>query len=131
MIVTTSHIAGQCEQAVQERMALHCPYLFIDEAHHAEAPTWSAFKERFREQRILQFTATPFREDGRPSRWRHYFQISPQAGAGSRLLRPDQRLSRVVEFNTKRVDRAIAEKAIEQLRVTMTKATSSWPASRM
>src|SRR5208282_5662740 len=44
VIVTTSHIAGQCEQAVQERMATHCPYLFIDEAHHAEAPTWSAFK---------------------------------------------------------------------------------------
>ena len=47
-------------------MATHCPYLFIDEAHHAEAPTWSAFKERFRGRRILQFTATPFREDGRP-----------------------------------------------------------------
>jgi len=30
VIVTTSHIAGQCEQAVQERMATHCPYLFID-----------------------------------------------------------------------------------------------------
>jgi superfamily II DNA or RNA helicase len=47
-------------------MATHCPYLFIDEAHHAEAPTWIAFKEQFRGRRVLQFTATPFREDGRP-----------------------------------------------------------------
>ncbi len=65
VIVTTSSIAGQSDRAVQDRMAHHCPYLFIDEAHHAEAPTWSAFKERFRGRRILQFTATPFREDGR------------------------------------------------------------------
>jgi superfamily II DNA or RNA helicase len=53
---------------VQTRMAFHCPYLFIDEAHHAEAPTWNAFKEKFCERRVLQFTATPYREDGRP-RW--------------------------------------------------------------
>jgi len=65
VIVMTSSIAGQCERAVQDRMAHHCPHLFIDEAHHAEAPTWSAFKERFNGRRILQFTATPFREDGR------------------------------------------------------------------
>jgi Type III restriction enzyme, res subunit len=45
VIVTTSSIAGQCDRTVQDHMAQHCPYLFIDEAHHAEAPTWSAFKE--------------------------------------------------------------------------------------
>ena len=44
VIVTTSIIAGQSEQAVQERMAYHCSHLFIDEAHHAEAPTWRKFK---------------------------------------------------------------------------------------
>ena len=66
VIVTTSSIAGQCKPAVQDRMAQHCPYLFIDEAHHAEAPTWSAFKERFKGRRVVQFTATPFREDGKP-----------------------------------------------------------------
>lgn len=66
VIVTTSSVAGQCTPEIQQRLAEHCPYLFIDEAHHAEAPTWSAFKEKFRANRIVQFTATPFREDGRP-----------------------------------------------------------------
>ena len=66
VIVTTSSIVGQCSEELQNRFAHHCPYLFIDEAHHAEAPTWSAFKARFSKCRVVQFTATPFREDGRP-----------------------------------------------------------------
>jgi hypothetical protein len=64
VIVTTSAVAGQAKESVQNRMAHHCPYFFIDEAHHAEAPTWVAFKERFKARRVVQFTATPFREDG-------------------------------------------------------------------
>jgi len=66
VIITTSSIAGQSEKSVQQRMSFHCSHLFIDEAHHAEAPTWSVFKGRFKERRILQFTATPYREDGKP-----------------------------------------------------------------
>ena len=116
VIVTTSHIAGQCDQAVQERMATHCPYLFIDEAHHAEAPTWSAFKERFRGSRVLQFTATPFREDGRPLDgdiiFKYPLKLAQQQGYFAPI-----RFEPVVEFNTKRVDRAIAGKAIERLRL--------------
>jgi superfamily II DNA or RNA helicase len=116
VIVTTSHIAGQCEQAVQERMAAHCPYLFIDEAHHAEAPTWNAFKERFRGKRVLQFTATPFREDGRPLDGDIIFKYPLKLAQQNGYFVPI-RFEPVVEFNTKRVDRAIAEKAIERLRL--------------
>ena len=116
VIVTTSHIAGQCEQVVQERMAAHCPYLFIDEAHHAEAPTWSTFKERFRGRRVLQFTATPFREDGRPLDgdiiFKYPLKLAQQEGYFAPI-----RFEPVVEFNAKRVDRVIAEKAIERLRL--------------
>jgi superfamily II DNA or RNA helicase len=114
-IVTTSHITGQCDSAVQERMAVHCPYLFIDEAHHAEAPTWNAFKERFRDRRILQFTATPYREDGRPLDGNIIFKYPLKLEQEQGYFAPI-RFEPVVEFNTKRVDRAIAEKAIEQLR---------------
>jgi Type III restriction enzyme, res subunit len=66
VVVTTSTIAAQCSEAVQARFAHHCPYLFIDEAHHAVAPTWKEFKDHFGDCRVIQFTATPFREDDRP-----------------------------------------------------------------
>ena len=39
--------------------------LIVDEAHHIGADKWSQFREAFAERRILQFTATPFRRDGK------------------------------------------------------------------
>jgi superfamily II DNA or RNA helicase len=120
VIVTTSSIAGQCDAAVQERMAHHCPYFFIDEAHHAEAPTWSAFKAKFKDRRILQFTATPFREDGRPLDGEIIFKYPLKRAQEEGYFQPIQ-FSPVVEFNRKRADEVIAKKAIEQLRVDSAK----------
>jgi hypothetical protein len=110
-----SSIASQCERTVQERMAHHCPYIFIDEAHHAEAPTWCAFKERFKERTVVQFTATPFREDGRPLDGDIIFKYplkKPQQEGYFKLIC----FVPVVAFNRKRSDEAIARGAIEQLR---------------
>ena len=115
VIVTTSSVAGRCEPAVQKRIAHHCPYFFIDEAHHTEAPTWSAFKDRFREQRILQFTATPFREDGKPLDGDIIFNYPLQKAQQEGYFRPI-RFKAVVEFNQAKSDEAIATTALEQLR---------------
>ncbi|MER9375456.1 DEAD/DEAH box helicase family protein [Mesorhizobium sp. M0491] len=69
VIVTTMHIAGRAEPQVQEQMAARAAALFIDEAHHIGARTWSEFRSLFVDRKppipIVQFTATPFREDGR------------------------------------------------------------------
>jgi superfamily II DNA or RNA helicase len=69
VVVTTMQIAGRAEAPVQEQMAARASALFIDEAHHIGAPTWARFRGLFVERTpplpIVQFTATPFREDGR------------------------------------------------------------------
>lgn len=64
VIVTTSQLLSGSSDIVQTRIAHWCSHLFIDEAHHSEARTWRTFRERFAGRRVLQFTATPFREDG-------------------------------------------------------------------
>lgn len=115
VIVATSSIAGQCDPAVRDRMAAYCTHLFIDEAHHAEAPTWSAFKVGFRERPILQFTATPFREDGKPLDGKIIFEYPLRKAQEEGYFKPIH-FRRVVEFNQKRADEAIARTAIEQLR---------------
>src|SRR5262249_26242318 len=115
VIVTTSAVAGQAEEVVQERMAHHSSHLFIDEAHHAEAPTWSAFKKRFQGKRVLQFTATPFREDGKPLDGEIIFKYPVKKAQEEGYFKPIGFVP-VVEFNRKRSDAAIAKKAIEQLR---------------
>lgn len=68
VIVTTMQIAGRAEAPVQERIAARASALFIDEAHHIGARTWKSFRGLFVEHEppipVIQFTATPFREDG-------------------------------------------------------------------
>src|SRR3546814_2957256 len=67
VIVTTMHIAGRADPQVQEQMAARTAALFIDEAHHIGARTWTEFRGLFVDRTppipIVQFTATPFRED--------------------------------------------------------------------
>jgi superfamily II DNA or RNA helicase len=65
VIVTTMQVAGNARPEIQERMAHHVTNLFVDEAHHIAAKTWTAFKAQFTKRRVLQFTATPYRNDGR------------------------------------------------------------------
>jgi superfamily II DNA or RNA helicase len=115
VIVTTSSIAGQCELEVQQAIADLCTHLFIDEAHHAEAPTWSAFKERFSARRILQFTATPFREDGKPLDGKLIYIYPLRKAQAEGYFKPIK-FVKVIEFDPNRADEAIATVAIAQLR---------------
>ncbi|WP_182116587.1 DEAD/DEAH box helicase, partial [Morganella morganii] len=42
-----------------------CTHLIVDEAHHIEADKWSKIKSYFSDKPVFQFTATPFRSDGK------------------------------------------------------------------
>jgi superfamily II DNA or RNA helicase len=115
VIVTTSAIVGKCEADVQERMAYHCSHLFIDEAHHTEAPTWKAFKDRFHERHVLQFTATPFREDGKLLDGKIIYRYPLRKAQAEGYFKAINFVP-VLEFSPAKIDEAIAAKAIAQLR---------------
>lgn len=120
VVVTTSALAGRCSPEVQERMAALCSHLFIDEAHHAEAATWKQFKTHFKGQSlILQFTATPFREDGQPLDGKIIY-VYPMRQAQSEGYFKPIRFSSVYAFDSARADRDIAEKVIEELHADTT-----------
>lgn len=124
VIVTTMQIAGQCGHPIQDRMAELCPYLFVDEAHHIGADTWRNFRRRFERRGgnnfILQFTATPFRNDDRPVDGDIIFNYPLKKAQLEGYYTPI-RFDPVLEFNRKRADVAIAEKAIRQLREDLSK----------
>ncbi|NEI22868.1 DEAD/DEAH box helicase family protein [Rhizobium leguminosarum] len=65
VIVTTMDAVAQADIEVQLRMAELTSHLFVDEAHHIGANTWREFKAQFSTSLVLQFTATPYRTDGR------------------------------------------------------------------
>ncbi len=115
VVVTTMTIAGQCSDEIQERMALHCSYLFIDEAHHVSAKTWKEFKQKFSERRILQFTATPFRNDKKPVDGDIIYNYPLKIAQEEGYFKPIH-FKPIREYNQAKVDEAIANMAIKQLR---------------
>jgi superfamily II DNA or RNA helicase len=115
VIVTTAHIAGQCNEEVQVRMAEHCPYLFIDEAHHNAAATWYGFKQKFEAGKILQFTVTPFRNDGKLVVGKIIFNYPLRKALEEEYFKTIN-FKPIIAYDRHEADEAIAEKAVEQLR---------------
>lgn len=115
VIVTTMAIAGGCSDEVQKRMAQLCSHLFIDEAHHIGARTWKEFKKKFESRKILQFTATPFREDDKPVEGKPIFNYPLRKAQEEGYFRPIH-FKPVKEFDPAKFDQAIAERAVQQLR---------------
>lgn len=115
VVVTTMAIAGRATELIQRALAQCSSHLFIDEAHHIKAPTWDRLKAHFTEKPVLQFTATPFRNDGKLIDGKAIFTYplrkAQAEGYFKRItFRP------VVEFYESAADEKIARRAIEQLR---------------
>ena len=113
VIVTTMHIAGLRDTDIQERMAYHCPFLFIDEAHHTPAETWKTLKQKFSSKKILQFTATPFRNDGKSIEGKIIFNY-PLSKAQKEGYFTTIHFKQVRDYTSKG-DELIAESAVKQL----------------
>jgi superfamily II DNA or RNA helicase len=116
VIVTTMPLASQCQPDVMTEMALHCPALFIDEAHHVAARKWKEFRDVFSKSRVIQFTATPFRTDDKPVDGKRIFDFSLRKAQEQNYFKQIE-FKPVIEFDPEKKDSMIAEAAVEQLRV--------------
>jgi len=90
-------------------------HIFIDEAHHAEAASWFKIRDKFKGKRILQFTATPYRNDGKRSKAEIIYSY-PLKKAQKEGYFKQIKLIPISEYDEKLADKAIAEKAVEILR---------------
>ena len=63
IVVATAQALSRCTPAARKRLAECCERLYVDEAHHVAAPTWRSVADLFLGKEIVQFTATPYRED--------------------------------------------------------------------
>jgi superfamily II DNA or RNA helicase len=115
VIVAGMSVAGQCLPEVQDRMAELCSHLFIDEAHHIAARTWTDLRRRFEGKRpILQFTATPFRTDTKRVDGRFIYSYPLSRAQAEGYFRAVSLLP-VEEYDPDHADVAIAERAVAQL----------------
>ena len=112
LVSTAAAISGSSEEALS-RLVERCERLFVDEAHHVAAKTWAAIADRFSERFIAQFTATPFREDGKQLGGRIPYAYPLRLAQKHGYFAPINYHS-IVDLGD--MDRAVATAALQQLR---------------
>src|SRR5271157_275796 len=121
VIVSTMAAVGQGTAAdLISEIAARVDALIVDEAHHVPADSWSGFRERFAERRVLQFTATPYRRDGQlvdgTVIYSYPLHRAQQDGYFKRIS-----FIPVYEIDPEEGDNAIADAAIEKLKADLGK----------
>lgn len=115
VVVTTMSILTGIPNEFQKEISNICSHVFIDEAHHVKASSWNEFKEQFLPQKVLQFTATPFRNDGQRLDGKIIFNF-PLKNAQEQGYFKNIEFIAIREYDTDKADKKIAEVAIARLR---------------
>lgn len=112
IVATPSALFASSPEAMSEVLVC-CSHLVVDEAHHVEANTWRKLRDTFSEKPVLQFTATPFREDGRRVAGQIVYAFPLKQAQKYKYFSEINYLP-VSDFESP--DSAIAQAAIDQLR---------------
>lgn len=92
-----------------------CSHLFIDEAHHVPASSWDSVKSIFKGKPCIQFTATPFREDGLALEGKIIYNYPLKDAQNDGYFKSIE-FHPVREYNLELSDQAIADRAVGLLR---------------
>lgn len=115
VIISTPSSLSRLSADEFTRLRDECSHLIVDEAHHVKASTWLKVREKFLSRSILQFTATPFRADGKRVDGKILYHYSIKSAQDDGLFK-NIAFHPVKEFVEDKVDNKIAGKAIELLR---------------
>ncbi|WP_338815660.1 DEAD/DEAH box helicase family protein (plasmid) [Bernardetia sp. Wsw4-3y2] len=115
VVITTMNILANTSNEQLTLMSNNFTHVFIDEAHHSEAQSWNRVRQFFMNSKILQFTATPFRNDRKRVDGKIIFNFSLKKAQEQGYFKPINFLP-IREYDFKKGDKIIAEKAVEILR---------------
>ena len=115
VVITTMSILALSKISVKNTFVSLFSNVFIDEAHHIEAKTWSDFASIFNQNSLTLFTATPFRNDGKKLRGKIIYNFSLREAQAQNYYKPITLLP-VYGYTQEDSDLLISRKAISQLR---------------
>ncbi|XKH50712.1 DEAD/DEAH box helicase family protein [Chryseomicrobium palamuruense] len=115
VIITTMSLIANMDELLQEMLADNCSQIFVDEAHHIKAVTWENFRMKFSDEKVIQFTATPFRNDGKKLDGKIIFNF-PLSEAQKDGYFTEIEFIPIKEYDLNIGDKRIAEVAVERLR---------------
>ncbi|MEA3588152.1 DEAD/DEAH box helicase family protein [Pseudidiomarina sp. 1APP75-27a] len=114
IVVTTPSLLARSKPEIKDRMKGIFSHVYFDEAHHVKAAEWDSIKNLFQDSKIVQFTATPYRNDRKPIEGKVVYNY-PLSQALKDKCFSKISLVAVDERHPKKKDKAIAEAAIARL----------------
>lgn len=114
IIVTTINIMARLDDEQILALKKSCKTVIIDEAHHIAAKTWSTIKSKIKDLKIIQFTATPFRNDNKKIDgkiiYNYPLKNAQQDGYFTKI-----KFNPIIEYDKSRSDIVVAEKSVKIL----------------
>lgn len=114
IIISTPSMIKKLSLKALEKLISEVEVVIFDEAHHLGAPDWTTVRDLFSEKKILQFTATPFRNDGKKIDGKIIFNYGLSLAQKAGYFMPIDFIP-IQEFDEQKSDEKIAETAIKQL----------------
>lgn len=114
VVVTTMQLLTLMDKEKQNLLSAMCTNVFIDEAHHVKARSWESFRKIFDNDKIIQFTATPFRNDGKNLDGNIIFNF-PLSEAQKDGYFTKIEFIPIKEYSSQKADQLIVEEAVKRL----------------
>lgn len=122
IIVTTMALlySKKFQASFLNLLIAECDTLIIDEAHHIPAKSWERIKKQFEATRCLQFTATPFRNDGKKIDGDIIYNYPLALAQKQGYFKPIN-FHPIYEFDDSQKDLSIAKEAVKLLKADINK----------
>lgn len=114
IVVSTPGMIKKMSSSVWDKLIEKVEVVIFDEAHHLAAPEWGTVREKFLGKKILQFTATPFRNDGKKVEGKIIFNYGLERAQKAGYFKPID-FYPIQEFDERKSDVEIAKIAIKHL----------------
>jgi len=115
IVISTPALLARASEKIKNRIEDVFSHVYFDEAHHVVASEWNNLKSLFAKSKIVQFTATPYRNDRKPIEGNVVYNYPlSQALKDNCFARIS--LVTVDERHPKKKDKAIADAAMARLR---------------
>lgn len=116
IIVSTMPLVNKMSKEQIACLSAQCDLLVVDEAHHVSSKTWRELKKEFLNKKILQFTATPYRQDGKLVDGKIAYNFPMHMAIEQEYFKPIEFIA-VEEYDENLVDKCIADQAIANLEI--------------
>jgi len=115
VVITTPAFLARAHAHIKTNLKTLFSHVFFDEAQHVKATEWDSIKNLFKTTKVVQFTATPYRNDRKPIDGKIVYNYPLSQALVDKCFAQISLIS-IDERHPMKKDKAIAEAAMARLR---------------